>query len=83
MLILWMDIYDSSLMPPSTLEEGGFSIAMYGASLHQSHSKALNAFLLLAYLAGIDGDFQRPCVCTACNGAPRLVILIASPTRPE
>ncbi len=48
-----------------------------------SHSRASSAFSLLVYLAGIDGDFQRPCVCTACSGAPLRVILIASPTRPE
>ena len=48
-----------------------------------SHSSASSAFSLLVYLAGIDGDFQRPCVCTACSGAPRRVILIARPTRPE
>ena len=53
------------------------------ASHQTSHSSASSAFSLLVYLAGIDGDFQRPWVCTACNGAPRRVILIASPTRPE
>ena len=48
-----------------------------------SHSNASSAFSPLVYRAGIAGDFQRPCVCTACRGAPRLVILIAKPTRPE
>ena len=48
-----------------------------------SHSSASSAFSLQVYLAGIDGDFHRPWVCTACSGAPRRVILIARPTRPE
>ena len=45
--------------------------------------QSLKRLLPLVYLAGTCGDCQRPSVCAACSGAPRLVILIARPTRPE
>ena len=49
---------------PRCLSDGERSprIALF---TYQSHSSASSAFSLLVYLAGIDGDFQRPCVCTA------------------